>query len=1356
MNKTVWLKDGVSTFPIQQPMVGQKEFYDAFKAYIKDLKAAPMARVFPLIAKWGIGKSRIAYELISEALGIDKGWTIRNAAGALEQVRLLQKDLADGILPVYIRYEQMNEDYLYGDNWVGYGAYVALAKLADANPAKSIQGSIIRHLHNQLIPMGFLPATLAEQIELGEHSVDELLESLKTLDTLVEKGLAYLQKFAIRHLMVIVDEVESEYELIQDGLQENSEERKKKLDGKAIKVITSAIKHEDSRTRHPHVSFLLLCSPAIGDQIKALEALDRRGEKLEISQNSYADIKDYIEFLQQQGKLPGYPVGLVEAAYTIAAGNFGWLNVIMAYCDQYLEDHAGADAGEILEDRSNAITRFKERLIDNSQFDYISGDTASVHLPMIRRALLKQLPQPKDEYSEKQQQILMAAKNIEGIGLFKQFAAIPLTKSELGFHLVSNKYKADSDNIFINEVTAEAFNLDVLLRSLATYSINAPEGHYLLGKDKETFLAQVRMLYPKDEMADAAEIIYEFLEPKLNQDNYQTFIGPNFAFLERLNRRYANKSGIANYLVSEEKDRILQEHLKQRRKEKGQDTQDIVLGFTRILEQSYPEEAKTKTPTIKINGTVCGLHTTVSNHPYLGVHPMQKVDVIWAGRLSDLNSLADSKLLDIGSHPIFILSSTAETELEVNQFKKKYPYAGRCVIFFQVTNLQKDLLEILSVDQSYMDIRPVAHELATAFKSKVRALRDEITKVTKEWFDQVDQQGYVLRPLIFTKAEEEKLPLLAEGYAKMVINGVTSTQLGIKPGVKFKSSEDYNRFLQVVKATEIRAKLEKEGYRSAGMFVSINDNEYEVQIPSALGAVLEYIGNTRRIFKDLEKQFFFSSVDTVKTIKIVEQWVYFLKALHLVEADGQKNHILKVSKSRVEAKKDLVKKWRDEEYDKLVDQFDKTIDKNRLGILRADKYRGRLDVIEENLRQIDLTQLQDRSDNAILIWRDQLEKLNTFHQECDYIYDAEGWKSLPFNENNLGNLNIADSDMPIWKKLRLVQQFHDYISSLQKEILEKLKGKLQIIKTDAEYKAYRLPIAPFINALERYQTEIEYAADYIQSSKRNTMVAKSETLANYLWLAKYKEAIERLSTMINEIGLRKPEPIKVEWREKSGIAGRFDELLARFKQMVDSFEESKAKAERLLKYYQNAPEEVQQKVGLKEFSILFKQQQIFLESGFDEAVDDLDGAYRDIPLKFIEETEKAFNLHQGDSTNIIAKTTELEAAARRLRNAFYDSVTIEAVNRLNKRQGKAEFEPDTARTVSESTYADTITKVVQEMRQLSDEGENFFTDKGAQYVRFDFFKDVVQNAGEIDWSQFTQQKQELEQFGLIRTRVVLI
>lgn len=307
MQHKIWLKDGVSTFPLVQPMVGQAEFFRTFKEFLKDLKSAPIARIFPLIGRWGIGKSRIGYELISEALGIDKGWTVRNSKGELEKVFLLQPDLEDRILPVYIRYLQMSHDYLMGDSWVGYGAYVSLSRLADDAPVKSIQGSIIKHIQDTLRPMGFSPSKLAVAIGKGEYATDHLLEDIKKLDELVEKGMIYLNSFGIDHLMIIVDEVESETELSREGLRDNEEVRKK-LDGAAIKVITSAIKHEDSRSRHPNISYLLLCSPAIGDQIKELEALDRRGEMQEIHQNAYSDISDYIEDLQQKRLLRSYPV----------------------------------------------------------------------------------------------------------------------------------------------------------------------------------------------------------------------------------------------------------------------------------------------------------------------------------------------------------------------------------------------------------------------------------------------------------------------------------------------------------------------------------------------------------------------------------------------------------------------------------------------------------------------------------------------------------------------------------------------------------------------------------------------------------------------------------------------------------------------------------------------------------------------------------------------------------------------------------------------------------------------------------------------------------------------------------------
>lgn len=1348
MKKSVWLKDGVSTFPVSQPMVGQHEFYQAYQSFLSDIKDAPMSRIFTLIAKWGIGKSRIGYELVSEVLGIDKGWTVRNSDGELETVRLLKENFEDRILPIYIRYEQMNDKYLYGDNWVGYGAYIALSKIATENVETTIQGNIIKHLQSSLIPLGFSPTRLSEVIEKGQHSPEKLLEDIPLLDKLVQEGMKYLSQFSIDHLHIIVDEVESEYELFKDEINENNEERKKKLDGKAIKVITSAIKHEDSRSRHPNVSFLLLCSPAIGDQIKALEALDRRGDKLEMTQNSYADISDYIQFLQKEGKIRQYPEGLVEAAYTIAAGNFGWLNVIMAHCDQYLENQPEAEAGQVLIDLSQSVPRFKDSLIDISQLDYI--DSSPVHQPLIKKALLRQLPVPKQEYNELEEQVLLSAKNVQGIPLFKEFIAIPLTKNDLGFYLVSNKYRPDVDHFFVNESTGEKFSLDVLIRSLETFSINAPDNYFIIGKERETFLAQVRTLYPKDEVVDAAEILFSYFQQKEDQFLKETFIGPNFAFLERLNRRYAAQTGIANYLLVDEKDQELQQLLKERKKDYSKDIERTVLGFIRALEQDYPA-----TKTIKVKGQVCGYRSYVEKDIYLGVHPKKVVDVIWASRLEKLSDLVESNLLDIGVHPIFILSSTADTEIDINKFKRDYPLAGRCVIFFQVTNLQKNVLEVLSVDQEVMDIRPVAHQLATPFKGRIRALRDEIAKVSRTWFKNVDQQGYVLRPLIFTKAEEDNLPLLAEGYTKMLIHSATSTELGIKQGVKFSESENYNRFLHVLKATEVRAKLEKEGYEGAKLFIKFNEDDYEVHVPVTFSALLTYIGNTRRIFKDIQNTFFFSSVDTIKPVKIVEQWMYFLQSLKVIEIKGG-THAQNVMKSTLELQRDKVKQWRDEEYDKLVDEFKQTIDKNRLGILKNDKYRGRLDIIDGVLNEINLSSLQVDIVTPLDTWREQLNLINTFHSECNFIYDEEQWNSLQFNERMISALNISDNDMPIWKKLRLVQLFHEYISTLQRNILTKLSEKLDSIRTKSIYKGYNLPIIPFTNALDRYQTEIEYAKDYIKSSKRETMVEQSDSLAHHLWLANYSEAINRLNTMISDVGLKKEGQNQVDWKEGNGISGRYDEMLDRFKQVVDLFVENEPIVQRWLSYFKSAPDNVKQRVHSNQLESDYYELQIFLETGFDEQVDDYYVTKKGNPLQLIDFSEGLLQDQKNNITSLISTLNQIEVSMRKIRDEYYDQELIDTVNFIYRVQHKLLYQPEVGAVIQENSYEKTIENVKKKMEQLDEDGRQFFKDKNAQFVRFEFFRDVVKNNAAIDWSSYSREKEELENLGLIKTKVVLI
>jgi hypothetical protein len=1345
MRTNIWLKDGVSTFPIKQPMVGQSEFYLTFKEYLRDLKSAPMTRIFPLIAKWGIGKSRIAFELVSEALGMDKGWIIRNAQGEPEEVRLLRPDIADGILPVYIRYSQMSHDYLYGDNWVAYGAYVALACLAEDEPLNSIQGSIVRHLQEALCPMGFSPRKLAASIETGQNEIAKLLEDPKQLDQLVEQGLKYLASFGIVHLMVIVDEVESETELAREGIAD-SEEIRKKLDGAAIKKITAAIKHEDSRSRHPDVSYLLLCSPAIGDQIKELEALDRRGEMVEIHQNAYADISDYIQKLQQNGDLPAYPEGLTEAVYTIAGGNFGWMNVAMAYCDQYLAENPQADTGEILEDRVVGITRFRDKLIDISQFQYISIAATDPNQNIIRRALLRQLPYPLSSYDSSVQQILTAVKQVDGTPLFEEFVAVELKKAEIGMFLTQNGYRLGADNEFIQETTGLTFNLDVFLRSLATFSITAGPGKSIVGSNKDAFLQQIRMLYPKDGVEDAALIIYDFIRTKFAAEGLETYLGPNFAFLERLDRRYAMKKGLLNYLLQDEMDQNLKEHLKEIRQNHREEIKRLLTGFARVLELDYPI-----VDYFTINGVEV-VRTKVSQHMYLGVHRDNKVDIIWDNQLNKLKeTISHKKIMNIGAHPVIILSLSASTEDELKKVREQMPVAGRSVIFFHLTNFQKEVVEILAVDKDYLDFRDVAHQVAPQFQTRIRSIRDEISKKAKEWFEETDREGYVLRPLIFTKAEEDNLPILAKGFARMLRYDATATELGAKQDVKL-GAEQYTRFERTLNHTQVRAKLAKDGYRDAEVFVKEYDG-FRVNIPSIFPAILRYLGNSKRFSEEILSNFFFSAVDNIKPSGIVQQWIDFLNNLMVVEVEDEK-YVLNVTKYHLQAKLEKVRMWLQDEYDRVVNSFQGIISDSKIAVLHDYKIKlnHKIERATNILQKMSLNGLKLNNKDNIATWKEQLANIETFHEYCDYIYDEGKWNHSSFNERLLEELSLENDNIPIWQRLCQVVRFHEFISSIQEEVAERIARKIQEIKTVSSYQDYLMPISPLINALDRYNTEIKFAKDYTRATTKPAMVRDVDSLAHKLWFAEYKEAIRRLYQILDQVGLQKDT---YEWKADSGINGKFNRMKRMFFDLADGLLQNKAEVEHWTDYFQDAPAEVQNCPQIRNVRNIQKTLNYFLSGGFDETIDDQEEALTAKPLEFIELMEKALLEHKGDITALVSGLIELKRIARDERNKSYIQEDIDAVNCIWNAFGKDPIWVDQQKVPDEASFQASKNKAAAYMKEVAFEGNRFFKDRGAARVTFDFFKEVVKKDAQLDWNLYPEEKQELEQMGLIETKVVL-
>ena len=97
-------------------------------------------------------------------------------------------------------------------------------------------------------------------------------------------------------------------------------------------MVSEVIKHENWRSQHPYVNFLLLCSLGMRDQIQIGPNL-RRASSVTIEPNQVTDVGRYVNHIKESladPKSVEYPAGTLEAAFLSANRNFGWLNVIMS------------------------------------------------------------------------------------------------------------------------------------------------------------------------------------------------------------------------------------------------------------------------------------------------------------------------------------------------------------------------------------------------------------------------------------------------------------------------------------------------------------------------------------------------------------------------------------------------------------------------------------------------------------------------------------------------------------------------------------------------------------------------------------------------------------------------------------------------------------------------------------------------------------------------------------------------------------------------------------------------------------------------------------------------------------------
>ena len=209
-----------------------------------------------------------------------------------------------------------------------------------------------------------------------------------------------------------------------------------------------AIKEEDPRRKLPWLRYVALCSPAIGDELREIQSTARRFELAELQSNAFSDVSDFVQTLADDGRLgESYPQGLVEAAYAMSAGNFGWFNVVMASIDKRLRDKRARgekDAptiGALFDELVRVSGRIQQHVLDHHAIEMLKIPDRA-YLTTARDLLYGQLPVALDTYAPETRTAVLTARNEYDEPIATLFRRVEWDELEAAEALRASKFSA--------------------------------------------------------------------------------------------------------------------------------------------------------------------------------------------------------------------------------------------------------------------------------------------------------------------------------------------------------------------------------------------------------------------------------------------------------------------------------------------------------------------------------------------------------------------------------------------------------------------------------------------------------------------------------------------------------------------------------------------------------------------------------------------------------------------------------------------------------------------------------------------------------------------------------------------------
>jgi hypothetical protein len=1154
-----WAEGGVSGYPLTHPIVGQGDFFYRFRSFIELAdQSQDFAQVFAVVAQWGVGKSRLAYELISQTNDKSPGWYVRTEGNTLTTENLFEKVDRNKYLAFYIRYAQIYREYQNIDNWFGYGFYQALLPLARIEFDTSIQGKVAREAYDRLLPLGFDESQLAAALELGQkHSDEDLYEHPTLLTRLCTAARNYLQQFGIEYFLIALDELETVTETATYGLES---EEIKHLDGRAIKLLGKAIKEEDPRQKLPWLRYVALCSPAIGDELGEIQSTARRFELVNLSRNSFADVSDFVKTLEREGSLArSYPTGVVEAAYAMSGGNFGWFNVIMAYVDQALNNEKSANSpslGHLFTDVIRASERVRNYVLDHNAITELRlSDRA--HIEAARELLYGQLPVPLAKWQPDQLQTLLSGQNEYNEPIALRYRRVEWDDLDCSEALRQAKFRRDRDKWFLTGVD-DPLNLQQLLDNLSTYAVHesggtrTPDGKriLLIPLKQAEFVQLVGLLYPHPAAEDAARELWKrSVGPDLN-DTDATHVGPSIAMLGRLNLRY-RKQGQNSLIFRDPDQNAAHEKVMEQRKNQPADerTKEILTGIMRLLDRNWAYDVSNA-------GLADGLVAIATapgsrarekgglvNCDDLKLHPDSKLILAWVRNEDDLERLCrgvSNQFNTQGRIPVLAFTTSRRlVDLFASPGSDILKNARSYLLLYQLSASEEFALHQVGLPTSdCKGFRLDSSGFNSAFSNRLNTLLRPLTDAIRQWRRDLDAMGRIAWPLRpGGPLKDIEKTLLFDAWRYLMLSKPAPHSLS---DLDETSGLDVEDVVNVLKKLDLKPK--PEGYTEddrAMLFSSLDDSADAVFPPFLIGILERLLRGSTWTLNDAKREWFWGYTwKTAKPKEIFEDWMGLACDLQFAletstGTTGRDSGTF--SLQTVSEFRNLINEadnWLKNDYAKIVSEKmalvfgeDKVLD--YFAPLGGAKVGSKTSNAEGRLRKARdyLSALETAEGNYTFSTNKEQQLLESAQQRSalldavSYVYLDKEYKQLTDDEN-VRTLSFEDESESLWKRIRRAEIFAAKVLRVKKRICDRIDHLPDEIRTDVQGLNH-FPVRLFTWCLEKIRDILNGALPEgsTHGSTARRQVTEPGTLGQYLRDLQVNNATTRLSQLAREVGL---------------------------------------------------------------------------------------------------------------------------------------------------------------------------------------------------------------------------------------------